>query len=205
MKSVQVVHIVDDDEAVSDSLQLFLQAAGLNTVTYSSAQDFLDAYRHEHAGCLLLDIHMPDMSGLHLQQELLAVGSTLPIIFVTGHASVSTAVQALKAGAFDFIEKPFDNLQLLGMVNRALEQDRQNRALLVQQTAVQERLQALTPRETEVLDYLLNGKATKVIALELELSHRTVEIYRANVMQKMQSRSIAHLVKMVSGFHVNPH
>jgi len=198
MDAIQVIHIVDDDEAIRDSLGTFLETAGFTSRGYDTAEAFLDSFDPAMAGCLILDIRMPDMDGLDLQEELLAVGATLPIIFITGHADVPTAVQALKAGAFDFLQKPFDNVQLLGLINKALEADRNNRASEQQQREIRERLQSLTPREKEVLDYIVNGKATKVIAIELELSQRTVEIYRANVMQKMQSRSIAQLVKMIS-------
>lgn len=201
--SIPTVHIVDDDDAVRDSLALLLQTAGYTTCCWADAEAFLHDYDSALGGCLLLDVHMPSMSGLRLQQELLAVGAGLPIIFMSGRADVPMAVQALKAGAFDFLQKPCDNLQLLGVINKALEQDRQNRAQQHQQHAVRERLATLTPREREVLQHIVDGKATKVIALELDLSQRTVEIYRANVMQKMQSRSVAQLVKLMSELHAS--
>lgn len=197
------VHIVDDDDAVRDSLALLLQTAGYATRCWADAEAFLRDYDSTLGGCLLLDVHMPSMSGLRLQQELQAVGAGLPIIFLSGHADVPMAVQALKGGAFDFLQKPCDNLQLLGVINKALEQDRQNRARQQQQHAVRERITTLTPREREVLQHIVGGKATKVIALELDLSQRTVEIYRANVMQKMQSRSVAQLVRLMSEFHAS--
>lgn len=198
------VYIIDDDEAVLDSLSTYLRATGLRTRTWANPQHFLDDYVHEWCGCLLLDIHMPALSGLVLQQELVAIGSTLPIIFMTGHGSVSAAVQAMKAGAFEFVEKPFANAALLDHIRRAFELDAQKREAMGQHQQIRERLEMLTPRETEVLDYVLNGKATKVIALELSLSQRTVEIYRANIMQKMQSKSVAQLVKMLSEIRPNP-
>ncbi len=197
------VHIVDDDDAVRDSLALLLQTAGYTIRSWADAEAFLRDYDSSCGGCLLLDVHMPSMSGLRLQQELLAVGAALPIIFMSGRADVPMAVQALKAGAFDFLQKPCDNLQLLGVINKALVQDRQNREQHQQQYAVRERLATLTPREREVLEHVVNGKATKVIALELDLSQRTVEIYRANIMQKMQSRSVAQLVKLMSSLHAS--
>lgn len=200
----QRVYVIDDDEAVRDSIRMLLESAGFKPAVYSDADSFLKDYRPEMSGCLVLDIQMPAISGLMLQEELLAIGSGLPIIFVTGHADVRTAVQALKAGAFDFIQKPFDSNTLLGHVQRALDVDADNRRALRQQQQVRERLQTLTPRETEVLNYIINGKATKVIAIELSLSQRTVEIYRANVMQKMQSRSVAQLVRMISEFKASP-
>ncbi|MEY4642898.1 MAG: hypothetical protein RLZZ227_2892 [Pseudomonadota bacterium] len=201
----QNVYIIDDDEAVLDSLGTYLDAVGFITKTWSDPRSFLDAYRHEWCGCLLLDIHMPTLSGLGLQQELVAVGSTLPIIFMTGRGDVSTAVQAMKAGAFEFIEKPFAHEALREHIQRAFAVDVQRREALGQQQQIRERLNTLTPRESEVLDYVLNGKATKVIAIELSLSQRTVEIYRANIMQKMQSKSVAQLVKMLSAFRGGSH
>lgn len=197
------VHIVDDDDAVRDSLALLLQTAGYNTCCWADAEAFLRDYDNRHGGCLLLDVHMPSMSGLRLQQELLAVGAGLPIIFMSGRADVPMAVQALKAGAFDFLQKPCDNLQLLGVINKALQHDQQRRAGQQQLHAVREQLATLTPREREVLQHVVDGKASKVIALELDLSQRTVEIYRANVMQKMQTRSVAQLVKLMSDFHAS--
>ncbi|MDT8397797.1 MAG: response regulator [Pseudomonadales bacterium] len=203
-ETVESVFIVDDDEAVLDSLRVFLEASGFAVKTYASPESFLDDYHVELRGCVLLDIQMPTMSGLGLQEDLVAIGSVLPIIFMTGHADVPTAVQALKAGAFDFIQKPFDNGRLLELVARAFEVNRQDRQVLEQQQRIKARLQTLTPRETEVLDYIINGKASKVIASELNLSQRTVEIYRANVMQKMQARSVAQLVRSISEFSIDP-
>lgn len=194
------VYIIDDDEAVLDSLSTWLQSTGLNTRTWSDPKGFLDEYRHDWSGCVLLDLHMPALSGLGLQEELVAIGSTLPIIFMTGHGNVSSAVRAMKAGAFEFIEKPFAHDVLLGHIRRAFEVDAQRRSALGEQQQVRERLDSLTPREAQVLDYVVNGKATKVIAIELNLSQRTVEIYRANIMQKLQSKSVAQLVKMLSEF-----
>lgn len=196
------VYIVDDDEAIRDSLEAFLQSAGFATRAWPDAEAFLRDYRPSMRGCLLLDIRMPAKSGLGLQQDLAAVESLLPIIFITGHADVGSAVRALKAGAFDFIEKPFDNARLLELVRQACALDARRREEERQREEVLDRLRSLTPRETEVLDGIVNGKATKVIALDLGLSQRTVDIYRANIMQKMQARSVAQLVKTVSEGHV---
>lgn len=192
------VYIIDDDAAVLDSLSTWLNATGLNTRTWSDPHSFLDEYRHEWTGCVIVDLHMPALSGLALQEELLAIGSTLPIIFITGHGNVSSAVQAMKAGAFEFIEKPFAHDLLLAHIRRAFEVDAGKRTLHGEQQQLRERLDSLTPREAQVLDQVVNGKATKVIAIELNLSQRTVEIYRANIMQKLQSKSVAHLVRMLS-------
>lgn len=198
--SEPTVFIIDDDEAVLDSLGTYLDANGLRTRTWSDPQGFLNDYRHDWCGCLVLDLHMPAISGLGLQEELVAIGSTLPIIFMTGHGDVSTAVQAMKAGAFEFIEKPLAPAVMLDCIQRAFELDAQKRQAISQQQQIRERLQTLTPREAEVLDYVINGMATKVIAIELKLSQRTVEIYRANIMQKLQSKSVAHLVRTLSEF-----
>ena len=201
MDKAQIVHIVDDDAAIRDSLSILLKTSGLNPLTSPNAQAFLKHYDPTKSGCLVLDIHMPVMSGLNLQDELLAVGTTLPIIFITGHADVESAVQALKAGAFDFLQKPFDNTELLALIKQALEKDRKNRAALVKQKHIRDRLQTLTPREKEVLDHIVDAKATKVIAIEMTLSQRTIEIYRANIMQKMQCRSTAQLVRLISEYN----
>lgn len=199
---LQQVYIVDDDDAIRDSLGLFLRSAGLSTREYGDADSFLRDYHPGMSGCLLLDIRMPVKSGLGLQEDLCAVGSLLPIVFITGHADVSSAVQALKSGAFDFIEKPFDNARLLEVVRQAFALDARQRQAARLENEMRERLGTLTPREAEVLEHIVDGKATKVIAAELQLSQRTVEIYRANVMQKMQARSVAQLVKMMAQTNV---
>lgn len=199
-----VAYIVDDDEAVLDSLALFLQATGLRTRTYTDPRPFLAEHHAGMCGCLILDIHLPAISGLGLQEELIAIGSTLPIIFITGHGDVPTAVQAMKAGAFEFIEKPFSQQLLLQHIQRAFEKDQQQRVTLGQQQQIRERIETLTPREAEVLNFIVSGKASKVIAIEMSLSQRTVEIYRANIMQKMRSKSVAQLVKMLSEYTAGP-
>jgi len=197
----QVIHIVDDDAAIRDSLSILLKTSGLSAATYPDAQAFLKSYDPTGSGCLVLDIHMPVMSGLNLQEELLAVGARLPIIFITGHADVDTAVQALKAGAFDFLQKPFDYTELMALIKQALEKDRKYRTALIKQMHIRDRLQTLTPREKEVLDRIVEAKATKVIAIEMALSQRTIEIYRANIMQKIQCRSTAQLVRLISEYN----
>jgi two-component system response regulator FixJ len=193
----QIVYVIDDDEAVRDSLAELLAASGLKCKLYADPLEFLNEQHQAPAGCLVLDIRLPAISGLHLQEELIAVGSTLPIIFITGHGDVPTAVQAMKAGAFEFIEKPFRNEELLEHISRAFALDDQKRLASERQQRVLERRATLTPREGQVLEHLVLGKASKVIAIELGLSQRTVEIYRANIMQKMQSKSVAQLVRML--------
>ena len=191
------IFVVDDDAAVRDALKLLLRSVGHAVETYGSAQEFLDAYGEDRAGCLVLDIRMPGMSGLELQQKLNEQHSILPIIFITGHGDVPMAVEAMQAGAVDFIQKPFRDQDLIDRINQALEKDSSNRAALGERNDIRRRLETLTPREREVLDLVVHGKANKVIAGDLKLSQRTVEIHRARVMEKMQASSLAHLVRMV--------
>jgi FixJ family two-component response regulator len=190
------VFIVDDDAAVRDSLGLLLRSMGLPVETFESARAFLDAGRDSRQGCLVLDIRMPGMSGLELQQELVTRHSLLPIIFITGHGDVPMAVEAMQAGAVDFIQKPFRDQDLLDRINQALEKDALGRRMLAERAQIRRRLETLTPREREVLAMIVAGKANKVIAGDLNLSQRTVEIHRARVMEKMGAHSLAHLVRM---------
>ncbi|MDR0780356.1 MAG: response regulator [Pseudomonadales bacterium] len=200
----QTVYVIDDDEAVCDSLGMFLSAAGFAVRTYADPLHFLAEPHQRFTGCLLLDLRLPALSGLHLQQALSAVGSTLPIIFITGHGDISSAVQAMKAGAFEFLEKPFSHTSLLEHIRRAFTLDSQRRQTLNLQHQVREWRATLTPRENEVLERIIAGKASKVAALELGLSQRTVEIYRANIMRKMHSKSVAQLVRMLSDTSIDP-
>ncbi|AMN45645.1 histidine kinase [Steroidobacter denitrificans] len=191
------IFIVDDDSAVRDALKLLLRSVGQAVETYASAQEFLDSYGMDRPGCLVLDIRMPGISGLELQQKLNEKHSILPIIFITGHGDVPMAVEAMQAGAVDFIQKPFRDQDLIDRINQALEKDSSNRAALGERNDIRRRLETLTPREHEVLELVVRGKANKVIAGDLKLSQRTVEIHRARVMEKMQASSLAHLVRMV--------
>ena len=191
------VCIVDDDEAVRSALKLLLKTLGVPVLAYGSAQEFLAAFDPQRQGCLVLDIRMPGMSGLELQQELNARGALAPIIFITGHGDVPMAVEAMQHGAMDFLQKPFRDQDLLDRINKALEKDRAGRELLGNRERIQARIADLTPREREVLALVTAGKANKVIAADLNLSQRTVEIHRAHVMEKMGANSLAHLVRMV--------
>ena len=191
------VFVVDDDDAVRTSLRLLLKSVGLPVETFASAQEFLDGFDGDRAGCLVLDIRMPGMSGLELQQRLNEIHSIVPIVFITGHGDVPMAVEAMQHGAVDFIQKPFRDQDLIDRINQALEKDRDNRAGLKERDAIRRRMQQLTPREREVLDLVTQGKANKVIAGDLNVSQRTVEIHRARVMEKMGASSLAHLVRMV--------
>ena len=192
-----VVYVVDDDEAVRDSLTLLLKAVGLTGRAFNSAADFLHSYDPEQHGCLVADIRMPGMSGLDLQAELNQRGAPIPLIFITGHGDVPMAVDAMKSGALDFIQKPFRDQDLLDRVHQALIWDKERRTENLETLAIRERLATLTPRETEVMDRVAQGQANKVIAMDLGVSQRTVEIHRARVMEKMGVRSVARLVRAV--------
>ena len=191
------VFIVDDDDAVRDSLTLLLRSVKLNAETYDSAQAFLETCDLDRSGCIVLDVRMPGMSGLELAEQLRQRQVELPILFITGHGDVPMAVQAMRLGAVDFIQKPFRDSDLLDRIFGAIEQDRDNRQRNDRRRAVRQRLATLTPRECQVLERLLDGKANKVIASELDVSQRTVEIHRARVMEKMQADSVAMLVRIV--------
>jgi FixJ family two-component response regulator len=191
------VFVVDDDEAVRSSLRMLIRSVGLQAQAFATAQEFLRLYDPRQPGCLLLDVRMPGMSGLELQQELNRRGATIPVIFITGHGDVPMAVEAMQHGAFDFLQKPFRDQDLLDRVQRAMVQDAESRAGLAMRTEIKARMASLTPRESEVLRLVTSGKANKVVGAELGVSQRTVEIHRAHVMEKMQARSLAELVRMV--------
>ena len=201
MTSSPVVFVVDDDPAMRDSLRWLIESTGVRVETYADAQTFLAAIRSDVPGCLVLDVRMPGMSGLDLQAELAARGIALPTIVITGHAEVPMAVRAVKAGAIDFIEKPFSDQLLLDRVRQGIELDRQERESRAQRTEVARRLGSLTHREREVLDLVVAGKANKEIASALRLSPKTVEVHRAHVMEKMEASSVAELVRLALFAH----
>jgi two-component system, LuxR family, response regulator FixJ len=190
------VFVVDDDEAVRGGLRRLLESVSLNVETYESAQMFLDNYHRERHGCLVLDVRMPGMGGLDLQAQLAKQGIRLPIIILTGHADVPIAVSALKAGAIDLIEKPFNGQMLLDRIQYAIQQDTEARRQSAEKSEIDRRLAQLTPREREVMKMMVDGKASKVIAIDLSISERTVEFHRANIMKKMQARTLAELIQM---------
>jgi FixJ family two-component response regulator len=194
--TVPTVHVVDDDDGMRRALSLLLNTVGYRTLVFASPAEFLAQYDADAPGCLVLDIRMPGMSGLELQQQLNRTGSMLPVIFITGHGDVPMAVQAMKEGAFEFIQKPFRDQDLLDRINHAIQQDAENRNTLARRADVARRLESLTPRERQVMAMVVDGAANKVIAIDLDLSERTVEIHRAKVMEKMGARSVAHLVKL---------
>ena len=192
-----MVFIVDDDDAVRASLGFLLKSVGIAATPLASAQAFLAAYDPLQPGCLLLDIRMPGMSGLELQQQLNLRGAINPVIFITGHGDVPMAVAAMKDGAFDFVQKPFRDQDLIDRVQRALARDQENRVVLSQYSKIRTRLESLTPREREVLELMTRGNSNKVMAADLGISQRTVEIHRARVMEKMEARSLAQAVRMM--------
>jgi two-component system, LuxR family, response regulator FixJ len=195
-RNIATVYVVDDDDGMRRALSMLLNTVGYKTAAFASPKEFLDKFKSDIAGCLVLDIRMPGMSGLELQQHLNRMGSMLPVIFITGHGDVPMAVQAMKEGAFEFVQKPFRDQDLLDRINHALEQDKENRGTLARHADVLNRIESLTPREKQVMQMVVDGVANKVIAIDLGLSERTVEIHRAKVMEKMGARSVAHLVKL---------
>jgi two-component system response regulator FixJ len=190
------VFVVDDDPAIRFAMQALMESIHLKHEIFASGDEFLEKVDDHRAGCLVLDIRMPGLGGLELQEELIRRGGSLPIIFITGHGDVPMAVDAMQKGAVDFIQKPFRDQDLLDRVREALITDEEQRKKQQEHEAVAERLSRLTNREREVFDLVVTGKPNKVIAYELGVSQRTVEIHRARVMEKMQARSLADLVKM---------
>ncbi len=196
MTTERVVHVIDDDADVRQSLAFLLTAAGLTVRVHESALAFLDVLPGIKDGCVVTDVRMPGMDGLELQRRLRQHKTRLPVIVMTGHGDVPLAVEAMKSGAVDFIEKPFEDETLLSAIRSALARQAQASDRDARATAIQQRIAKLSEREREVLDRLVAGKANKVIAFELGISPRTVEVYRANVMTKMQAESLSELVRM---------
>lgn len=190
------VFIVDDDQAMRQSLRWLLESAGLEVETFDSAQRFLDAYYPGRAGCLLLDVRMPGMSGLDLQAYLKRQEIAIPIVIITGHGDVGMAVQAMRMGAMDFVEKPFGDEALLASLWRALDQGQRDRDRRARQAEILANLATLTPREHEVMDMVTGGRSNREIAETLGVSAKTVEVHRSRVMEKMQAGSLAELVRM---------
>jgi FixJ family two-component response regulator len=198
MKNDQpLIYLVDDDEAVRDSLGMLFKSIGLQHEAYASALDFLQRYDGKRHSCLVADIRMPGLSGLELQQRLNEQGAEIPIIFITGHGDVPMAVTAMKSGAADFVQKPFRDQDLIDRINKALDRDRERRKGRAEQDAIRARIALLTPRETEVMQRVARGQANKVIAMDLGVSQRTVELHRARVMRKLKMRSVAELVHAI--------
>jgi len=192
-----VVFIVDDDDAVRESLEFLMKSIDQSAESFASAKDFLNAYNPDRPGCLLLDIRMPGMSGIELQEELRRRSIHIPVIFITGHGDVPMAVKAIQAGAADFIQKPFRDQELIDRIREVIAADAEDRAERLERNEILHRMSTLTEREREVMEQVVVGKANKVVAIDLSVSQRTVEIHRANVMEKMKAKSLAQLVRLV--------
>lgn len=192
------VYLVDDEFSVRDSLTLLIESTGQSVKSFESAEAFLDNYDPEHPGCLLLDVRMPFMSGLELQDELLSREISIPIIFFSGHAGIPDSAKAFRAGAVDFLEKPFDNETLLARIKEAIKKDIENREKRIENQKVKNCLKHLSVREQEVLCLMVKGRSNKEMAKILDISNRTVEVHRANVMNKMQAEGLAELMVMLT-------
>lgn len=190
------VHVIDDDEAIRQSVSFLLRKAGYRVETYASGTIFLKSVSRATTGCILLDVRMPDIDGLEVQTRLAETGIALPIIMLTGHGDVALAVRAIKAGAIEFLEKPFERASLLEAIDQALAQSSRNdRAQLAEAEGVV-RLAALTPRERDVLDGMVLGRPNKLIAYDLTIATRTVEVHRANLMEKLRARSLSDVLRI---------
>ena len=197
MNNSQTVYIVDDDSDVADSMSMLLESTGLRTQQYHSAEEFLQNGVTQLVGCLILDVRMPDMNGLELQQEIKLRNANLPVVFVTGHGDVPMAVQAMKNGALEFLQKPFREQEFIDCVNRALKANNDALNGHNRLRSIQARIDSLTKREQEIMRLIAAGNITKVVAAKLSISPRTVEIHRARAMEKMQAKTLAQLVQMV--------
>lgn len=197
MANEQVVHVIDDDEGVRSSLAFLLDCSGIPTQTYESAAEFLKVVPMMTHGCIITDVRMPEMNGIELLARLKSMGVPDPVIVITGHADVPMAIQALHAGVSDFIEKPFSDEVILVAVRSALAKQQNRQEVQGERDQIAARMATLSAREREVMEGLIEGKANKVIAYDLSISARTVEVYRANVMTKMQARTLSELVRMV--------
>jgi len=191
----KTIFVVDDDKAVRDSLSWLISSVGLHVETFGSAQDFLDVYDPTRPGCLLVDVRMPGMSGLELQKRLAENPHCLPVIIVTGHGDVQMAVRAMKDGAFDFIEKPYNDQILLDLVQKAVRECERRRTEVTSHQEIQDLVDTLTPRERQVMDMIVAGNTNKQIAYTLDISEKTVEAHRAKVMEKLQASSLADLIR----------
>jgi two-component system response regulator DctR len=191
------VFIVDDDDAVLDSIAELVMSVGLRAATFHSAQQFRDSFNPEQPGCLVLDVRMAHVSGLALQAELNAMGARIPIVFISGHGDISVAIKTIKAGAVDFVQKPYHEQQLLDSINEALRRDAETRQVTGNGEGFAERVAALTERERDVLEHVVQGLSSKSIAKVLDISYRTVELHRSHIMEKLQVRSVAELIRLV--------
>jgi two-component system, LuxR family, response regulator FixJ len=196
MQPEPTIYVIDDDDAVRQSLEFLLRTAGITVRGFESAKAFLDVLPQINSGCVITDVRMPDMNGIDLLRKIKELGIVIPVIVITGHGDITLAVDAMKIGAADFLEKPFDDDQLLAAVRATLSQDADAAKRNAELATIQTKLAALSNRERQVLDGLVAGKANKTIAFDLGISPRTVEIYRANLMTKMEANSLSDLVRM---------
>ena len=196
MENESVVYVIDDDASVRKSLERLIRSAGFDVETFASAQDFLSYHPPDHPGCLVLDVKMPGITGLDLQEKLTAVHRPIPIIFITGFGNVPASVQAMKAGAVDFLEKPFEDETLLEAIRRAIDHDVQYRQRNNELMAIRKRSDSLTKREGEVFALVVTGMLNKQIAFELGITEKTIKVHRARIMQKMGVQSLADLVRL---------
>ena len=199
------VFIVDDDSSVRRSLERLVQSVGLTAKSFASPKDFLQSVHGEELGCLVLDVRMPEISGLELQEKMAQGGILLPIIFISGHSTVPMSVRAMKAGALDFLQKPFDEQDLLDAVYRAIERCRHGQAQRKELKELQARIHSLTPKEHEVLGWVITGMPNKNIADRLDTAEKTVKVHRASIMKKMGAQSVADLVRMAEKAGIRPH
>jgi two-component system response regulator TtrR len=197
MTNYSTVFIVDDDQAVRDSLKFLVESNGRAAQTYASAKAFIDGYDPDMPGCVLLDVRMPEMSGFELQKEMQKRQITIPIIFISAHGTVPTAVRALKLGASDFIMKPFNNQALLEKIDQAIEADKIHREECDRRQHIADRMANLTARELDVMRLIVEGMPAKKIADQLGISNKTVDVHRSHIMHKLEIKSVAELVKMV--------
>ena len=191
------VFIIDDDEEVRNAMVLLMESVGLNAMPFVSATEFLKNYDPKTPGCIVTDVRMPGMSGLDMQKKLNEIGAHPQVIIITGHGDIPMAVDAMREGALDFIEKPFNDQRLLDSVHRAIEKDAAERGIAIRLAEIQDRVASLTRREKEVMELITQGKRNKIIADELCVSQSTVEAHRAKVMEKMQADSLSELMRMV--------
>jgi FixJ family two-component response regulator len=199
-----LIFVIDDDPSVRDSMKMMLKSVGFDVKTFVSAQDFLTAKLQERPGCLILDVRMPGMSGLDLQEKLVSAKTPLPVIFITGYGTVPMSVRAMKAGAVDFLQKPFEEQDLIDAIYRAISQQRERKLKTDETDQIQKRVNALTPKEYEVFSLLVTGMANKEVAYKLGTSERTIKAHRAQIMEKMNAGSFADLVRFAESLKMRP-
>ncbi len=199
-----IVFVVDDDPLIRDSLGQLIKSVGLQVDIFSSAEEFLDAELPDNPGCLVLDIRMPGLSGLDLQDELIKRRKSTPIIFITGHGTVPMSVRAMKAGAIDFLAKPFEDQELLDLIHHAIKQDRQTRMEIAEIDEIEQRITTLTPREYEILVFVISGMLNREMAHDLKMSENTIKTHRARIMRKMAAGSLVELVRATERIGISP-